>query len=288
MQVAVRSTGGRRIQAAASKIALTMSPFETLERRIEVPARAELAAIYDAVGDIEGWDFRGAEPVPETEPWDWDLQVRAACTQSSQVLDIGTGGGEVFSEYAGVYALGLGVDRNEERIGVALGNAQPNLRFAVMDSAMLAVRDASLDVVLARCADYDPSEVHRVLRQGGTFVSLQMADRDTQNVFDAFGWGSYGTYWRALFESHRPYRTSLDAAADFHDLGCAELRYEEYDVPQYFRDVESLVLFLKASPLPERFDPELHYEAFVSLMRGYGSGRGIETNAHRELLVVRK
>ena len=59
-------------------------------------------------------------------------------------------------------------------------------------------------------------------------------------------------------------------------------------MPQYFRDVESLVLFLKASPLPERFDPERHYEAFAALVRNHGSQRGIETNAHRELLVVRK
>jgi len=259
-------------------------------RPIAVPTRAELAAIYDAVGEIEGWDFRGAEPVPETEPWDWDAQVRAACTPSSHVLDIGTGGGEVFSEYAGAYELGLGVDSNEERIGTARRKAcQLNLRFGVMDGAMLAVRDASLDVVLARCADYCPAEVHRVLRPGGTFATLQMADRDTQNVFDAFGWGSYGSYWRALFGAQgKPYRTSLDAAADFQDLGCTEIRYEDYDVPQHFGDIESLVLFLKASPLPERFDPEQHYEAFARLVRDYGSERGIETNAHRELLVVRK
>src|SRR6187431_1893164 len=99
MQVAERSTGGRRIQAAASKIALAgVSPFETLQRPIAVPTHAELAAIYDTVGEVEGWDFRGAEPVPETEPWDWDLQVRAACLPTSRVLDIGTGGGEVFRE----------------------------------------------------------------------------------------------------------------------------------------------------------------------------------------------
>jgi SAM-dependent methyltransferase len=265
-------------------------PTTTIRRPIAVPTRAELAAVYEAVGEIEGWDFRGAEPVPETEPWDWDLQVRAACSPGARVLDIGTGGGEVFREYAEVFELGLGVDRNEQRICVAQRNVgEPNLRFGVMDAAMLAVRDASLDLVLARCADYNPAEVHRALRPGGVFVTLQMADRDTQNVFDAFGWSSYGAFWRSLFESHdTPYRTSLDAAADFQDLGCAEIRYEEYDVPQHFRDVGSLVLFLKASPLPERFDPERHYEAFASLVRSYGLERGIETNAHRELLVVRK
>jgi SAM-dependent methyltransferase len=248
--------------------------------------------MYDAAGEIEGWDFRGAEPLPETEPWDWDLQVRAVCAAASRVLDIGTGGGEVFREYAGAFGLGLGIgiDRVAERVAVAQRKSgEPNLRFGVMDGTSLAVRDASLDVVLARCADYNPAEVHRVLRDGGHFVTLQMAERDMQNLFEAFRWRSYGSFWRSLFESRdMPYRTSLDAAADFQDLGCAEIRYEEYDVPQYFRDVAALVLFLKASPLPEPFDPELHYDALAGLVRNFGSDRGIETNAHRELLVVRK
>jgi SAM-dependent methyltransferase len=246
--------------------------------------------MYDAVDDVEGWDFRGAEPVPETEPWDWDLQVRAHVDAASRVLDIGTGGGEVFREFADAFAAGLGIDRNEGRIDVARRNVrQDNLRFAVMDGTSLAVHDQSIDVVLARCADYDPSEVYRVLRPGGYFLTLQMADHDTQNLFDAFGWGSYGTFWRAMFESRdMPYRTSLDAASEFHDLGCAEIRYEDFDVPQHFRDVASLVLFLKASPLPEHFDPMAHYEPFRQMVRAYGGEQGIETNAHRELLVVRK
>lgn len=286
MQVLLGSTGGHRNPAAASDLAR----IETLRRPISVPTRAELVALYDALAEVEGWDFRGAEPVPDSEPWRWDEEVRAVCTPSARVLDIGTGGGEVFREYADAFELGLGVDRSAERISVAQRHTlDANLRFVVMDGALLGIRDASLDVVLARCADYDPPEVHRVLRPGGVFVTLQMADHDTQNVFEAFLWGSYGAYWRSLFESHdMPYRTSLDAAADFQDLGCTEIRYEEYDVPQYFRDVASLLLFLKASPLPERFDPDVHYEAFASLVRDYGRERGIETNAHRELLVVRK
>jgi SAM-dependent methyltransferase len=277
------SAGGRRGEAAASHIV-------DWQRGLQVPSRSELAALYQAADEVEGWDFRGAEPVPDTEPWDWDLQVRAHTTPSSRVLDIGTGGGEVFREFTDAFELGLGIDRNNDRIAVAQRNARdPNLRFAVMDGASLAVRDASLDVVLARCADYDPAEVHRVLRPGGYFLTLQMAEHDTQNLFDAFGWGSYGAFWRSMFESRdMPYRTSLDAASDFHDLGCAEIRYEDFDVTQHFRDAAALVLFLKASPLPERFDPLLHYEPFVHLLRTCGSERGIETNAHRELLVVQK
>ena len=231
MEVVIGNAGGRRIDAAASNIVR----IDTYRREIAVPTPAELVALYDAMAEVEGWDFRGAEPVPETEPWRWDEEVRAAMTPSARVLDIGTGGGEVFREYTDAFELGLGVDRNEERIGVAQKHTlECNLRFAVMDGAQLAVRDGSLDVVLARCADYNPAEVYRVLRPGGVYVTLQMADRDTQNLFDAFGWGSYGAYWRSLFESRdMPYRTALDAAADFQDLGCTEIRYEEYDVPQH-------------------------------------------------------
>jgi len=286
MEIALSNVGGRRTEAAASNIAR----IKTYRRDIAVPTAAELVALYDAMAEVDGWDFRGAEPVPETEPWRWDEEVRTALTPSARVLDIGTGGGEVFREYADAFELGLGIDRSEARIGVARRHTlEGNLRFAVMDGGQLAVRDASLDVVLARCADYNPAEVRRALRPGGVFVSLQIADHDTQNLFDAFGWSSYGAYWRSLFESRdMPYRTSLDAAVDFQDLGCTEIRYDEYDVPQYFRDVASLVLFLKASPLPERFDPDKHHDAFASLVRDYRSERGIETNAHRELLVVKK
>src|SRR5215207_809810 len=114
MEVVLGSTGGRRIDAAASNIVR----IETFRHPTAVPTRAELVALYDALAEVEGWDFRGAEPVPETEPWRWDEEVRSACTPAARVLDIGTGGGEVFREYGDAFELGLGVDRNEDRIGV--------------------------------------------------------------------------------------------------------------------------------------------------------------------------
>jgi SAM-dependent methyltransferase len=219
--------------------------------------------------------------------------LRGYLTARSRVLDLGTGGGEAFSAWSSHLGRGLGIDRSEERIRVAQTDRRrrndQRIEFALMDGALLAVRDGSMDVVLARKADYEPAEVARVLAPGGVFLTLQMGDHDTQNIFDAFAWGSYGSHWRSRFEAQgRPYRPVPQTADEFRALGCDVLAYEESNTRQYFHDVASLVLWLKASPLPEPFDPHTHADALTRLIADYGSERGIETNAHRELLVVKK
>jgi hypothetical protein len=64
------------------------------------------------------------------------------------------------------------------------------------------------------------------------------------------------------------------------------MAHGEYDVGYRFLDVESLVFWLKAVPMP--FDPELDWRHVPEIIARYSSPRGIETNEHRELLIVRK
>lgn len=56
----------------------------------------------------------------------------------------------------------------------------------------------------------------------------------------------------------------------------------------WFKDVESLVFWLKAIPMPEDFDVERHYAQVERILADFTTPRGIESNEHRELLVVRK
>jgi hypothetical protein len=133
------------------------------------------------------------------------------------------------------------------------------------------------------------AEVLRLLRPGGFFITQQMGDHDTQNIFDTFGWRSYGYYWRAQYALKGSfYKPTSTAAKEFEAAGCAVIRYDEYDLRQYYQDLGSLVFFLKSSPLPWPFDPETYAAPLTKLLEGYASERGIETNAHRELMVVRK
>ena len=56
----------------------------------------------------------------------------------------------------------------------------------------------------------------------------------------------------------------------------------------FFQDVESLLFWLKAIPMPEDFAIERHWGQVNQIIADYIAPRGIETNEHRELLIVRK
>jgi hypothetical protein len=47
----------------------------------------------------------------------------------------------------------------------------------------------------------------------------------------------------------------------FSRFGCLTQAVAEYDVRYWLSELDSFILFLKAVPLPERFDPEAHYRA---------------------------
>lgn len=97
----------------------------------------------------------------------------------------------------------------------------------------------------------------------------------------AFGWrpASLGEGWWQPVDA---------LAAKFEQLGCRVLVKAEYDVRYWFRDVESLVFWLKAVPLSEPFDAEKHWQGVNRIFETCSTQRGVETKEHRELLIVQK
>ena len=63
----------------------------------------------------------------------------------------------------------------------------------------------------------------------------------------------------------------------------------DYDVPYYVHDVSSLLFWLRALDLPVGgFHIERHWRQVARLIREYSTARGIQTNEHRTLLVLRR
>ncbi len=59
-----------------------------------------LRRIAESVGERSGWDFSRVRDERDPVPWDYSEVVRRYLRPEDRVLDVGTGGGEIFIELA--------------------------------------------------------------------------------------------------------------------------------------------------------------------------------------------
>ena len=208
--------------------------------------------------------------------WEYADVLRGYIRPDDRVIDVGTGGGEVFSAVARPHDVAL--DFSMSMLDVA--RARLPCSLVAGSHHDLPFRPASFDVVADRHVGVHPLQVLSVLRPGGYYVTQQPGTLICQNIFDAFGWGSNGEFWRREYaaEGHA-YLTVDDQAGIYAGEGCEIVRRETADVDYEFLDEESLAFWLLSAPLPERADPEVHADILASVPLG--------TNWHAELLVVR-
>jgi SAM-dependent methyltransferase len=248
----------------------------------------ELRRINDTVGQRHGWDFSRVRDARDPVPWNYEEVVRRYLRATDRVLDIGTGGGERFLALAAEFGQGqgVGIDADPAQIQTARENRPPSVAervsFRLMNARDLQHEEDSFDVVLNRHASVYPGEIARVLRPGGYFITQMVGPHNTRNICSLFGCGPGGKY------ELEPLQDLPSLIKGFEAHGCAIVARAEYDVGYYFLDVESLIFWLKAIPIPEDFAIELYWQQVVQIVEAYSTPRGIGTNEHRDLLVVRK
>lgn len=246
----------------------------------------ELRRIAASVGERRGWDFSRVRDDRDPVPWEYADVVRSYLQPCSHVLDLGTGGGERFLALAPHFGAGVGIDVDPTMILVARENTPASLAdkvsFEVMCAEALQFSDALFDVVLNRHASVYAGEIVRVLRPDGIFITQQVGARNFQNICSLFNCGPGGEY---QWDPSQEMPTLIEA---FRQNGCRVIARAEYDVRYFFLDVESLVFNLKAVPIPDDFDIEKHWQQVDQIINDYRTSRGIETNEHRELLIVQK
>ena len=239
----------------------------------------ESNALADAVRHaqaIVGWDWSRLRTRRDPEPWSYIDVLREHVTAETSALDIGTGGGEVFSEVARPTDVAL--DFSLEMLAVAKTNLPCPL--VAGDGHALPFRPRSFEVVCERHVGVDPAQVLRVLRPGGVFVTQQVGGQICRSIFDAFGWESNGEFWRRhAAEEGRTYWNVDAMAKAYAAAGCEIVRRDESDVAYEFLDEDSLALWLTNAPLPEVVDADQHRDVLARVP--------LKTNWHSELLVVR-
>jgi len=265
---------------------------------IEQTTPDQLAAVTRDVGQLDGWDFSAVRDERDPVPWDYAEVLRRHVRPGCRVLDIGTGGGERFLDLAPQIGAGTGIDVSADMVATARSSTPANLAarlsFAVMDASRLEFPDASFELVINRHAPVYAAEITRVLTPGGIFITQQVGGRNTESIFTAFGWESNAAQWEQHYSEPGapPAPDTLHGLAGleaaFARLGCVLRAVAEYDVRYWLSDLASFVFFVKAIPLPEQFDPARHCPAVNRAISACGSARGIQTNEHRQLLIMEK
>ena len=244
-----------------------------------------LKQIVDANGKLDGWDFSRIRAGREPVPWDYGEVVRHYLKPSDRVLDIGTGGGEIFFSLASCFREGVGIDQNPEMIEAARRNRSAlsirNISLLCMDGSGLGFEADAFDIVLLRHLRVYAGEIARVLHPGGYFIAQMVGQQSSLNILKAFGWtpASFGTEW---------WQPVGDLADQFRLHGCRVINQTEYDVPCWFEDLESFLFWLMAVPWPEEIELQSHWQVINEILETSQTGRGIETNEHRGLLIVQK
>lgn len=245
------------------------SPDELIAEAVRAPFR--------------GWDFSWLEGRMEViEPaWDYAAIVRDAMAGARRTLDIDTGGGEFLSgilpapgsvvategyapnvAVAGARLAPLGVSV-VHALSAADNVDQPADREFSTTRILLPFAEGAFDLAINRHSSYVASEVWRVLRPGGRFLTQQWAEQ-----------GTSGAGWDGLFGRTSPAGPVFDlgfATGQLAEAGFEILGAEESDRPVVFHDLAAVVYYLLAVPWAVAdFDPVADREALHRVYRMIG------------------
>jgi len=191
-----------------------------------------------------GWDFSWVKG-RKTEyalPWDYGARVKAAMKGVHAVLDMGTGGGEFLASLAPFPPRLCATETYPPNVIVARKRLEP-LGVRIVDThddpdnQHLPFGDAEFDLVINRHESFVATEVVRVLKTGGRFITQQC--------------GGYGEV--DLIEYFKGKIEPMDWMAEVAARQLAEAGFEIIDsqevYPEYaFLDVGAAVYTFKAIP----------------------------------------
>ena len=229
---------------------------------------------------MRGWTFdMQALPLGPELPWDYEARARELLAGTGSVLDMGTGGGELFAEICRGYTrMATATESWPPNVPVASARLAP-MGIAVVHASSLHLpfADSAFDLVLERHEELDLTEVARVLAPGGKALTQQVGYdnwRELQEFFPRM------TRYDPFFET---YRDGLRGS------GLSITRAETHDSQTAFGSLGDIVYLLTAASetLPD-FDVERDLDALLALERDLTREQGIVLTEPRYIIEAHK
>jgi SAM-dependent methyltransferase len=250
----------------------------------EAERAAVLGRLQEAVDRahaFSGWDFhhvdiRQVEPGP---PWDYERVVREQAPPSGCTLDMGTGGGEVLARLRnGLPQQVVATEAWHVNAPLAYRRLRPlGVSVVRTRNLLLPFRDGSFDLIINRHEELVPSEVARVLRPRGRFVTQQVARPQLWELRRFF------PRMTDFGDQRWEYARGLERA------GLEITMDRQHDFKTAFRSLSDLAFLMCVTPWSVTdFDVDRDLDALLAVDRAFGTNAGIVLTESRYLIVAQK
>lgn len=240
-----------------------------------------LQPYIDRARTFSGWDFAGivdVRPLEPEPPWDYAALAREHVARSKRVLDIGTGGGEVFERIIpDATARAVATERWDVNARVATDRLRAyGVDVVHARSRDLPFREGAFDLVVDRHEGVDPAEVIRVLGGSGVFVTQQVWKRHWQEL-------------RAFFPRKTDWGDHLTAYAEAFRSAGYDVDIREHDWKLAYATLGDVVFMLLVTPweVPD-FNPEREIDTLLALEDSLSTPAGLVLTASSYLLTARR
>jgi len=243
--------------------------------------------ISEADHPFSGWDFSYIRDRVVDAPltWSYTSMLLPLIRKAESLLDMGTGGGEFLSRLIPLPKHTCTTENYEPNVSIAKKRLEPlGVKvFYCIDDEHLPFKDEEFDLIINRHEFYSQTEVYRILKPNGVFITQQVGDKNNSKLKFLLT-GSE--------ESENEIEWNLDYAVNkLEMIGFEILERKEHITSTRIFDVGAIVYYLKAIPWElSGFSVEKYYNKLLEIHSHINEMGYLELdlNNHRFIIKARK
>lgn len=234
---------------------------------------------------FSGWDFSYLDGRWKSEnlPWDYATLIKKYLNNNHKLLDMGTGGGEFLLTLKHPYentTITEGYLPNYKICEEKLKPLGIKVYNYVGDEKFLLINDNEYDIVINRHESYDETEVYRILKPGGMFITQQVGAYNNKNL---------ATFFDKTHIDQFPNMTLDKSTKRLIDNKFSIIYSDEYFPILKFYDLGAIAYFAKIISWEFlEFNIEDNIDKFLLLQDELNKIGYISSKEHRFIIVAKK
>lgn len=239
----------------------------------------------EAMAHIHGWDFSHIQDRYEEEndlPWNYERIVREYLSSDMQMMDYDTGGGEFLLSLGHPYEKTSATEGYAPNVQLCKEKLLPlGIDFRECNTPdQIPFSDESFDIMINRHGDFSPTEIYRLLRKNGVFITEQVGGDNDRDIVEM-----------VLPFTKKPF-PDLNLKTQqkkFEEAGLKILKAEEAYRPIKFYDIGAFVWFAHIIEWEfPGFSVDKCYKELLKLQKIIDRDGFVEGTIHRFMIVAQK